>query len=50
MKDTPMKSPTLVYPDPNKPYTLFMDTSKYVCSAMLTQEHITVADGKTLVH
>ena len=45
-----MKSPILVYPDPNKPYALFMEASKYAWSAVLTQEHTTIIDGKTLVH
>ena len=29
LEDAPMKSLILVYPDPSKPYTLFMDASKY---------------------
>ena len=36
LKDIHMKSPILVYPDPNKPYTLFMDASKYAWSTVLT--------------
>ena len=27
LKDAHVKSPILVYPDPNKPYTLFTDAS-----------------------
>ena len=27
-----MTIPILVYPDPNKPYILCMDASKYACS------------------
>ena len=50
LKDTILKSPFLVYPDPNKPYTSFTDTSKYAWAVMLTQKHIIVTDGKTLVH
>ena len=45
-----MKSPILVSLDPDRPYTLFIDTSRYAWSAMLTQEHATVIDSKTLVH
>ena len=37
-----MKSHMLVYPDTNKPLTLFNDTSKYAWSAVLTQEYTTV--------
>ena len=48
MKDALMKSPVLVYPDPRKPYTLFTDTSKYAWSAVFTQAHTSIADGKTL--
>ena len=43
-----MKSPILVYPDPNTPYTLFTDASKYAWSAVLMQEHTFVIDGKTI--
>ena len=42
-----MKSPILVYPDPNKPGALFMDASKYAWYAVLTQEYTTDIDGKT---
>ena len=45
-----MKSPILVYPDQNKPCTLFMDASKYALSAALTQQCINVVNGKTLSH
>ena len=50
MKYALMKSHILIYPDPNKPYTLFMDASKYVWSALLTQEYRSVIDIKTLKH
>ena len=50
LKDTLMKIPILVYPDPNKPCTLLTDASKYDCSAILTQEHAIVFDGKTSRH
>ena len=45
-----MKSPILLYPDPNKPYALFMITSKYTWSTISTQEHTTVINSKTLVN
>ena len=40
------EQPTLVYPDPNKPYVLFMDASKYVWSCILAQEYEHTVDGK----
>ena len=49
-EDPLMKSPLLAYPDPNKPYTLFMDVSKYAWSARLIQECSSVIDGKTIKH
>ena len=45
-----MKSPILIYSDPNKPYTLFMDASQYAWSGLLTQEHTPIIDGKTSKH
>ena len=39
LKDALITSPILKYPDPNKPYTLFTDASKYVWACVLTQEH-----------
>ena len=50
MKDAVMKNPILVYWDPPKTYTLFLDASKYVWSAVLTQEHTSIIDGKPLKH
>ena len=50
LEEALMKNPILVYPDPNKSYTLFMDASKYAESVVLTQEHATDIDGKTLLH
>ena len=41
-----MRSPTLVYPDPNKSFTLFTDGLKYAWSTVFTQEHTTIIDGK----
>ena len=42
------EEPILVYPDPSKPYVLFMDASKYVWSCVLTQEYTHEIDGKTV--
>ena len=46
------QAPVLVYPDPNKLYTLYTDASKYAWSGVLTQECTTIVDGKevTLQH
>ena len=38
----------LVYPDPSKPYVLFMDASKYAWSCVLTQEYVYKLDGKEM--
>ena len=37
--------PTLIYPDPNKPYFLFTDASKYFWGASLCQH---ICDHKIL--
>ena len=50
LRDTLMKSSIFVYSYPSKPYTLSTDTSRYAWSSVLTQELVTVIDGKTLVH
>ena len=42
------KEAILVYPDPSKPYVLFMDTSKYAWPCVLTQEYTHEIDGKTV--
>ena len=44
LKDALITSPILKYPDPNKPYTLFTDASKYAWACVRTQEH--EKDGK----
>ena len=44
-----LEEPILVYPDPSKRYVLFMDTSKYTWSCVLTQEYIHIIDGKEVV-
>ena len=46
LKDALITSPILKYPDPDKPYTLFTDASKYTWACVLTQEHEHEKDGK----
>ena len=46
LKDALITSPILKYLDPNKPYTLFTDASKYAWACVLTQEHEHEKDGK----
>ena len=46
LKDALITSPILKYPDPNKPFTLFTDASKYAWTCVLTQEHEHKKDGK----
>ena len=41
-----MKEPILKYPDPNKPYTLYTDASKYAWACMLTQQYEYEQNGK----
>ena len=48
LKAMASEEPILVYPDPSKPYVLFMDASKYAWSCVLTQEYIHEMDGKTV--
>ena len=36
----------LIYPDPNYPYVLFTDTSKYAWACVLTLEKIHQIEGK----
>ena len=50
LKDALIKSLTLVYPDPNKPYPLFMDASKYAWSTVFTQEHTIVNDHHPITY
>ena len=40
LKQMIVEKPILVYPDPNKPYVLFTDASKYAWSCVLMQEYI----------
>ena len=46
MKDFLILAPILKYPDTSKLYTIFTDVSKYGWAGVLTQEHISVIDGK----
>ena len=46
LKDTLVSAPILKYPDTSKPYIIFTDASKYGWAGVLTQEHITMVDGK----
>ena len=41
-----MTEPILTYPDPNLPYVLFTDASKYAWACVLTQEKTHVVDDK----
>ena len=38
LKTSLMTEPILTYPDPNLPYVLFTDASKYAWACVLTQE------------
>ena len=38
LKTSLMTEPILTYPDPNLPYVLFTDASKYAWTCVLTQE------------
>ena len=41
-----MTEPILTYPDPNLPYVLFMDASKYAWACVLTQEKTHIMEEK----
>ena len=41
-----MTDPILTYPDPNLPYVLFTDASKYAWACVLTQEKTHMFEGK----
>ena len=43
-----LKEPFLKYHDPSKPYTLFMDVSKYAWACVLTQRYGHEVDGKII--
>ena len=46
LKTSLMMGPILIYPDPNLPYVLFTDTSKYTWACVLTQEKTHVIEEK----
>ena len=48
LKTSLMTEPILTYPDPNLPYVLFTDTSKYAWACVLTQEKTHMVEGKEI--
>ena len=44
-----IKEPILRFPDPNKPYILYTDTSKYAWSCVLMQQYTHDIDSKQIV-
>ena len=48
LKTSLMTEPILTYPDPNLPYVLFTDASKYVWTCVLTQEKTHTLEGKEI--
>ena len=46
LKTCLMTEPILTYPDPNLPYMLFTDASKYAWACVLTQEKTHIVEGK----
>ena len=46
LKTSLMIEPILTYPDPNLPYVLFTDASKYAWACVLTQEKTHLIEGK----
>ena len=44
-----IKEPILRFPDPNKPYILYTDASKYAWSCVLTQQYTHDIDSKQIV-
>ena len=48
LKTSLMSEPILTYPDPNLPYVLFTDASKYAWACVLTQEKTHVVDDKEI--
>ena len=49
LKEALIKEPILRFSDPNKPYTLYTDTSKYAWSCVLTQQYTHNIDNKQIV-
>ena len=48
LKASLMSEPILTYPDPNYPYVLFTDASKYAWACVLTQEKTHQVEGKEI--
>ena len=48
LKASLMTEPILTYPDPNNPYVLFTDASKYAWACVLTQEKTHQIEGKEM--
>ena len=48
LKASLMMEPILTYPDPNLPYVLFTDASKYAWACILTQEKTHMTEGKEI--
>ena len=48
LKTSLMMEPILTYPDPNLPYVLFTDASKYAWTCVLTQEKTHTSEGKEI--
>ena len=48
LKASLMSEPILTYPDPNRPYILFTDASKYAWACVLTQEKTLQVEGKEI--
>ena len=48
LKASLMTEPILTYPDPNHPYMLFTDASKYAWACVLTQEKTHQIEGKNV--
>ena len=49
LKTSLMTDPILTYPDPNLPYVLFTDASKYAWACVLTQEKTHTLEGKEIM-
>ena len=48
LKETLCGEPVLKYADTSKPYTLYIDASKFGWAGVLTQSHTTVIDGRSI--
>ena len=49
LKEALIKEPILRFPDPNKPYILYTDTSKYAWSCVLAQQYTHNINGKQII-